>query len=298
MTETHLVLIGLLLVADGQVGGVDIQVDVVVTSNAPATLPSSRHPLELHLDVMALLPLLARRGEAENTTIHVHRPQQGCWHGCTSTLERIRIKAQESIYITLSLSVCFHPVYENIYYDQLFEKELSRACTDASLLWCLWPSLVLHILCTLLSISRSMQSRCDCSECWDRMRSSKDASAKRRIQGHRHPATSDTTMTIIKPGPPFIPLKVFSSVLTERCCCTVTANTYSWTSEVKSKCRTSLGLFWCRLTGLAFLLVTHTRSHTHLGSPLTNCATTLDTAAVLFIQQVELNEHQNAVITR
>lgn len=99
MTETHLVLIGLLLVPDGQVGGVDIQVDVVVTSNAPATLPSRRHPLELHLDVMALLPLLARRGKAEDTTIHVHRPQQGCWHGCTSNLETIRIKAQESIHI-------------------------------------------------------------------------------------------------------------------------------------------------------------------------------------------------------
>lgn len=120
LTGTHLVLIGLLLVADGQVGGVDIQVDVVVTSNAPATLASSRHPLELHLDVMALLPLLARRGKAEDTTIHVHRPQQRCWHGCTSNLDRIRIKAQKSIYITLSLSVCFHPVFENIYYDQLF----------------------------------------------------------------------------------------------------------------------------------------------------------------------------------
>lgn len=109
MTETHLVLIGLLLVADGQVGGVDIQVDVAVTSNAPATLPSSRHPLEFHLDVMALLPLLARRGKTKDTTIHVHCPQQGCWHGCTSNLEKIRIKAQKSIYFTLSLCVCFHP---------------------------------------------------------------------------------------------------------------------------------------------------------------------------------------------
>lgn len=130
------------------------------------------------------------------------------------------------------------------------------------------------------------------------MGSSKDASAKKRIQGHRHPATSDTTRTITKPGPPFIPLKVFSSVLTDRYCWTVTTHTYSWTSEVKSKCRTSLGLFWCRLTGLAFLLVTHTRSHTHLGSPLTNCGTTLDTTTVLFIQQAELNGQQNAVITR
>lgn len=134
-------------------------------------------------------------------------------------------------------------------------------CTDPSLLWCLWPSLLLHILCTLLSTSRSMQSRCDCGECRDRMRSSKDAFTKRRIQGHRHPATSETTRTITKPGPPFIPLKVFSSVLTERYCWTVTTN--SWTSEVKSKCWTSLGLFWCRLTGLAFLLLTHTHPQSH-----------------------------------
>lgn len=78
MTETHLVLIGFLLVANRQVGSMDIQVDVVVTSYAPATLPSSRHPLELHLDVMALLPLLARRGQAEDTAVHIHCPQQGC----------------------------------------------------------------------------------------------------------------------------------------------------------------------------------------------------------------------------
>lgn len=96
MTETHLVLIGLLLVADWQVGSVDIQVDVVVTSDAPTTLPSSRHPLQLHLDVVALLPLLAHCGQAEDATIHIHRPQQGCWHGCTSNLERC-VKEEKSI---------------------------------------------------------------------------------------------------------------------------------------------------------------------------------------------------------
>lgn len=147
-----------------------------------------------------------------------------------------------------------------------------KRSTDPSLLWCLWPSVQLHIFCTLLSISRSMQSRCDCGECWDRMGSSKHASAKRRIQGHRHPATSDTTRTITKPGPPFIPLKVFSSVLTERYCWTVTTNTYWCTSEVKSKCRTSLDLFWCRLTGLAFLLVTRTPAVTRTSVLLSQTA--------------------------
>lgn len=72
--ETHLILVGLLLVADWQVRGVDIQVDVVVTSDAPAALLSCRYPLELHMGVMALLPLLPRRGQAVDPPIHIHRP--------------------------------------------------------------------------------------------------------------------------------------------------------------------------------------------------------------------------------
>lgn len=117
MTETHLVLKGFLLVADRQVRSVDIQVDVVVTSDAPATLPSSGHPLELHLDVTALLPLLARRGQAEDTAIHIHCPQQGCWHDCTSNLEGICVKAQKFVYTMLSLSVyLFHSVSSQKHY--------------------------------------------------------------------------------------------------------------------------------------------------------------------------------------
>lgn len=117
MTETHLVLKGFLLVADRQVRSVDIQVDVVVTSDAPATLPSSGHPLELHLDVTALLPLLARRGQAEDTAIHIHCPQQGCWHDCTSNLEGICVKAQRFVYTMLSLSVyLFHSVSSQKHY--------------------------------------------------------------------------------------------------------------------------------------------------------------------------------------
>lgn len=92
MSETHLVLKGFLLVADGQIRSVEVQVDVVVTSDAPATLPSSRQPLELHLDVTALLPLLAGRGQAEDAAKHIHSPQQGRWHGCTADLERMRGK--------------------------------------------------------------------------------------------------------------------------------------------------------------------------------------------------------------
>lgn len=72
--ETHLILVSLLLVADRQVRGVDIQVDVVVTGDAPAALLSRRHPLELHQDIAALLPLLPRRGQAVDPPVHIHRP--------------------------------------------------------------------------------------------------------------------------------------------------------------------------------------------------------------------------------
>lgn len=78
---THLVLEGLLLVADGQVAGMDVQVDVVVTGDAPAALTHGRHALELQVRVAALFPLLTRRGQAVHTPVHVHRPQEGARHG-------------------------------------------------------------------------------------------------------------------------------------------------------------------------------------------------------------------------
>lgn len=80
---THLILISLLLVADGQVRGVDIQVDVIVTGDAPATLLSCRHPFELHLSIMALFPLLPCCGQVVDPPVHIHRPQQRDGHGCT-----------------------------------------------------------------------------------------------------------------------------------------------------------------------------------------------------------------------
>lgn len=53
VTKTNLILVGLLLVADGQVGSVDVQVDLVVAGDAPAALLSRCRPLELHLGVAA-----------------------------------------------------------------------------------------------------------------------------------------------------------------------------------------------------------------------------------------------------
>lgn len=72
--ETHLILVGLLLVADRQVRSVDIHIDVAVTGDAPAALLSCRHSLELHLGITALLPLLPRRGQAVDPPVHIHRP--------------------------------------------------------------------------------------------------------------------------------------------------------------------------------------------------------------------------------
>lgn len=215
MTETHLVLKGFLLVADRQVRSVDIQVDVVVTSDAPATLPSSGHPLELHLDVTALLPLLARRGQAEDTAIHIHCPQQGCWHDCTSNLEGICVKAQKFVYTMLSLSVyLFHSVSSQkhyisallkksdcVYCTSAFEKE-SPKCQEAPINpSCDVCELLLNLLCkihtNIINISvyrievRLKSKTINCSECncfWRQPVSSKVISAKRRIQGHHHNA--------------------------------------------------------------------------------------------------------------
>lgn len=88
LSETHLVLVGVLLVANRQVGSVHVQVDVVVTSDAPAALLGRRHPLELHMGVMALLPLLPGSGQAVDSPIHIHCPKQGGRHGCTGILQR------------------------------------------------------------------------------------------------------------------------------------------------------------------------------------------------------------------
>lgn len=84
--DTHLILVGLLLVADGQVRGVHVQVDVVVAGDAPAALLSCCHPLELHLGITALLPLLPCRRQAENPPVHIHHPQPGGRHGCSKNL--------------------------------------------------------------------------------------------------------------------------------------------------------------------------------------------------------------------
>jgi hypothetical protein len=56
-------------VADGDIAGTHIQVDLVVTRDAPAALRGRADPLKLQLGILAQLPALARRGQ------RVHPPE-------------------------------------------------------------------------------------------------------------------------------------------------------------------------------------------------------------------------------
>lgn len=77
----HLVLIGLLLPADGHVAGAHVHVDLVVAGQAPAALRGRADPLELQLGVPAELPGLPRCGEHVHPPEEIHRPQRGAGHG-------------------------------------------------------------------------------------------------------------------------------------------------------------------------------------------------------------------------
>lgn len=78
--RTDLVLVGLLLVADGFLAGHHVEVHVVVAADAPAAALTGRDALELQQHVVAALPLLAGRGEAVHPAIHIHSPQQRDGH--------------------------------------------------------------------------------------------------------------------------------------------------------------------------------------------------------------------------
>lgn len=80
-SQKHLVLIRLLLVADGHVAGIDIQVDLVVTGNGPAALLCGSDALDLQLGLLAQVPLLACGGQAIRPAEHVHCPEEGARHG-------------------------------------------------------------------------------------------------------------------------------------------------------------------------------------------------------------------------
>lgn len=77
----HLILVGLLLPADGDGAGAHAHVHLVVAGQAPAALRGRADPLELQLGVPAELPGLARCGEHVHPPEEIHRPQRGAGHG-------------------------------------------------------------------------------------------------------------------------------------------------------------------------------------------------------------------------
>lgn len=58
LVEGYLIFIGLLAEADRHITGVDAQVDVVITGDAPAALERSCDAFELQVGIAALFPLL------------------------------------------------------------------------------------------------------------------------------------------------------------------------------------------------------------------------------------------------
>lgn len=80
MRQSHLVFIGLLLVANRGLAGHHVEVNVVVAADAPAATFAGRDAFELQQHVVASLPLLAGRGEAVHSAVHVHGPKQRDGH--------------------------------------------------------------------------------------------------------------------------------------------------------------------------------------------------------------------------
>lgn len=86
----HLILIGLLPAADGDVAGAHAHVHLVVAGDAPAALRGRADPLELELGVPAQLPVLRGRREGAHPPKEIHRPQRRTGHGlsgCGKTAE-------------------------------------------------------------------------------------------------------------------------------------------------------------------------------------------------------------------
>lgn len=75
-----LVFIGLFPIADGRLAGHHVEVNVVVTANAPAATLPRGNPLQLQQHVVCTLPALAGGGEAVDSAVHVHGPQQRDGH--------------------------------------------------------------------------------------------------------------------------------------------------------------------------------------------------------------------------
>lgn len=81
LVEGYLIFISLLPEANWYLAGVDTQVDVVITGDAPAALERRCDTLELQVSITALFPLLTCSRQAINPPIHVYSPQEGARHG-------------------------------------------------------------------------------------------------------------------------------------------------------------------------------------------------------------------------
>lgn len=78
--------------ADEDVAGAHVHVDLVVTGDAPTTLRRGTDPFELQLCIPARLPVLASRGQRVHVTEEVHGPQHRAGHGnsCLAWLQSAR----------------------------------------------------------------------------------------------------------------------------------------------------------------------------------------------------------------
>lgn len=81
LVKAYLIFISLFPEANRYLAGVDTQVNVMITGDAPAALERSCDAFELQVSITALFPLLTCCRQAVNPPIHIYSPQQGARHG-------------------------------------------------------------------------------------------------------------------------------------------------------------------------------------------------------------------------
>ncbi len=75
MFQTHLIFIGLFLVAYRHLTGVHMQINLMVTSDAPAAVLRTCHPLQLQQEIRGAPPAASSGPQTEPPAVHIHRPQ-------------------------------------------------------------------------------------------------------------------------------------------------------------------------------------------------------------------------------
>lgn len=77
---THLVFIGLLLMAYRHLTGIHVQINQMVAPDAPAALPRARHSLQLQHEIRGAPPAASSGRQTEHPPVHIHCPQQRPGH--------------------------------------------------------------------------------------------------------------------------------------------------------------------------------------------------------------------------